>query len=167
MQRTTFAVVFLVMMITAGWYALQFQKDDPAGRARLEAWAAGVSAATSSEVAGYSCELSAVVEGGEDWVLTLSVRTRSAAYPIPEKKPVRFLVEVNDHSSSVGEGEDGSFVIRVPLHAFKLNQRANDIRMLVVSQDGTDFGGWAFGNITFEEGGVGLAQPSWFEKLTN
>jgi len=39
--------------------------------------------------------------------------------------------------------------------------------MLVVSQDAGDFGGWAFGNITFEEGGVGLAQPSWFEKLTN
>ena len=167
MQRTTFAVIFLVMMIAAGWYALQYQRDDPAGRAVLENWAAGVSAATSSEVAGYSCELSAAVDGGQDWVLTLSVRTRSAALPVAEKKPARFLVEVNEHSSSVGAGPDGDFVIRVPLHAFRLNQRANDVRMLVVSQDGTDFGGWAFGNITFEEGGVGLAQPSWFEKLTN
>ena len=165
MQRTTFAVVFLVMMITAGWYAVQYRQDDPAGRAVLENWAAGVNAATSSEVAGYSCELDAAVEGGEDWVLRLSVSTRSAAYPIPEKKPVRFLVEVNDHSSAVGPRADGNFLIRVPLDAFRLNARSNNVRMLVVSQDGGDFGGWAFGNITFEEGGVGLAEPSWFDEL--
>jgi hypothetical protein len=164
-HRIIFALVFVLMMVTAGWYAFQFKQDDPAGRAMLESWAAGVSAATSSEVAGYSCELSAVVEGGQDWVLTLSVETRSSVFPIPEKEPMRFLVEVNDHSSSVGAGPDGDFVIRVPLHAFRLNQRANDVTMLVVSQDGTDFGGWAFGNITFEEGGVGLAEPSWFDEL--
>jgi hypothetical protein len=133
------------MMITAGRYALQYQRGDPAARAVLESWAAGVSAA---------------VESGEEWGLTLATRVRTGAEPVPAKKPTRFLVEVNDYSSSVGAGPDGSFVIRVPLRAFQLDQRANDVTLLVTLQDGRDFGGWALGNMTFEAGGVGLAEPT-------
>lgn len=165
MSKPLFVFVLVLFIVLGGWMAYQYEADDPGGRAKLESWAAGLRASTSSETAGYSCELSAAVEAGTDWVLHLSVQARADGHSDPAKKPVRFLVEVNEHSSSVGAGPDGRYTIRVPLSAFRLNERPNHIRTLVVSQDGTDFGGWAFGNITFREDGVGLAKPTWFERL--
>lgn len=153
------------MMVTAGWYAFQFKQDDPAGRAMLESWAAGRDFSASREPAGFHCELSATVEGGEEWVLNLQTRATTDAGPAPGKRPVRFLVEVNDHSSSVGIQPDGSFVIRVPLYAFHLNQRSNDVRMVAIAQDGSELFGWAMANIVFEDGGVSQVEPSWFESL--
>jgi hypothetical protein len=166
-HRIVFAFVFVFMMVAAGWYAFQYQQDDPAGRATLESWAAGREFSVSREPAGFHCELSATVEGGEEWLLNLQTRATTDAGPAPGKRPARFLVEVNEHSSSVGIQPDGSFVIGVPLHSFHLNQRSNDVRMVVIAQDGSELFGWAHANIVFDEVGVSQAEPSWFEVLTD
>ena len=55
--------------------------------------------------------------------------------------------------------------MRVPLDAFRLNERANDVRINVIQADGREFGGWAFGRITFTESAVGVAEPTWVEQV--
>lgn len=165
MLRPLLIAIVCFLLGFGAWFALNYQPDDPGGRAKLIEWAGGVSGSTSSETKGWSCTLSTTVEEDRTWALTLEVRERDGATPHEDLRPSALRVEVNEVVRTVPIGNEGRALAQIPLGAFRLNERANDVRINVVQSDGKDFGGWAFGRITFAKGKVGVAEPTWIERV--
>lgn len=165
MLRALLIAIVCFLLGFGAWYALGYQPDDPGGRAKLIEWAGKVSGSTSSEAKGWSCSLSTSVDQEESWVLELMVQPRDGASAQAETRPNELRVEVNEVVRIAGVNGAGKAVVQIPIDAFHLNERANDVRIQVVQADGRDFGGWAFGRITFSDSRVGIAQPTWIERV--
>lgn len=165
MQRPLLIAIVCFLLGVGAWFALGYQHDDPGGRAKLIEWAGGVSGSTLSESKGWSCELTTSVEGQRQWRLELRTEERGGAGGLAAARPQQLRVEVNEVVRAAPVRESGQATLFMPLSAFRLNERANDVRINVIQADGRDFGGWAFGRITFSESSVGVAEPTWIEQI--
>ena len=85
------------------------------------------------------------------------------ADPGDRAKLVEWARKVSGSTGSDAKGWSCSLSTSVEGDAFRLNERANDVRINVIQADGRDFGGWAFGPIPFSEASVGAAKPTWIE----
>ena len=168
MSKPLFVIVFVLFLVFGGWMAYQYEADDPGGRAMLESWGSRVARVHHESDLWLSLRTD---RGCREWhgLGTAPDRARARrGNPIPSKKPVRFLVEVNEHSSSVGAGTGWRFDDPGAVACLSLKRTRESRHGRWWSRKmARIFGGWAFGNITFRKDGVGLAKPTWFERLLN
>lgn len=165
MQRSFLVLISFFLFGLGAWFAFQYEPDDPDGRAKLISWAEGFSGSTMSETMGWSCKIDAAVDDEKHWRLDFSVAERGGAGGLSAARPSQLRVEVNGVERTGIVDETGTTTVVMPLSAFRLNQRGNDVRINVMRADGREFGGWAFGRITFSKDKVGVLEPTWFEKL--